>query len=159
MWTILSGIVGGVLRLVPEFFKYLDKKNERAHEILMQDKMIAFQELKGNQKIDELNVMGDNAWDAGALAALKTAIQGQDTPSGVRWIDGLSKLIRPLITLQWVVLLYPAVIIATFFLAINGGTEPLKALVGCFGESEKALVSFIVDFWFVGRILDRTKRY
>ena len=30
---IFGGMLGGVFRLVPEVFKYFDKKNERAHEL------------------------------------------------------------------------------------------------------------------------------
>ena len=158
MWTILSGIFGGVLRLVPELFKYLDAKNDRAHELAMQDKAIEFQRLRGDQRIEEITTQGEMDWNVGGLEVLKTAIEGQDKPSGVLWIDGFSKLIRPLITFQWVVCLYPGVIIATFWLAVQGGVPPLQALVGCFGEPEKAVVSFIIDFWFVGRILDKGRK-
>lgn len=158
MWAAISGIFGGLLRLVPEFFKYLDKKNERLHELSMQDKMIEFQRLKGDQRVDELRTAGDVEWNTGAIEALKTAIEGQDKPSGVKWIDGLSKLIRPIITIQWVILLYPGVIVAGFMLAVTSGTGPLEALKACFGEHERAVVAFIIDFWFVGRVLDKGRR-
>jgi hypothetical protein len=154
MWTILSGIVGGLFRLAPEFMKLWDRRNERAHELAMQSKIFEFQKLKGDQKVDELSMEGDNAWDAGALAALKSAIEGQDTPSGVKWIDGFSKLMRPLITFQWVIILYPGVIVTTFVLLLISNVPVIDAVNKVFGEPEKALVSFIVDFWFVGRILD-----
>ena len=157
MWTILSGMFGGALRLVPELFKFLDAKNERKHELDMQDKAIEFQKLKGNQKIEEISVQGQADWNTGALDALKVAIQDQGTPSGVKWIDGFSKLIRPLITFQWVVLLYPSVIITTFIVAIQSGIPVIDAMSKAFGPEEKALVSFIVDFWFVGRVLQGRK--
>jgi hypothetical protein len=89
---------------------------------------------------------------------LKTAIEGQDKPSGILWIDGFSKLMRPLITFQWVVLLYPGVIVATFVLLIINGVPVVDALNKVFGPEEKALVSFIVDFWFVGRVLEGGRR-
>lgn len=158
MWTVISGIFGGLLRLVPEIIKYWDKKSERKHELAMQDKALEFQKLKGDQKIDEIKTQGDQDWNSGALAALKSAIEGQDKPSGVALIDGFSKLIRPLITFQWVILLYPAAIIATFILAVQSGTAALEALKGCFGAEEKAVVAFILDFWFVGRILDKGRK-
>lgn len=158
MWTVISGIFGGVFRLLPELFKYLDKKSERKHELDMQDKAIEFQKLKGSQAIDELKAIGDNAINVSAIDALKTAIEGQDKLSGVKWIDGLSKIIRPLITLQWVVILYPLVICAAFFMAVDGGITPLQAMVGAFGTEEKAIVAFIIDFWFVGRVLDKVRR-
>jgi hypothetical protein len=154
VWTILSGVFGGVLRLVPELFKYLNAKEDRKHELAMQEVAFKFQELKGNQKIDEIKEQGRADWDKGGLDALKAAIEAESKPSGVKWIDGFSKLMRPLITFQWVCLLYPGVIVTTFWVLIERGVDIIPAMAAVFGEPEKALVSFIVDFWFVGRILD-----
>ena len=157
MWTILSGIFGGVLRLAPELFKFLDAKNERKHELDMQDKALAFQQLAGEQKVGEIKAQGQVEWDKGALGALQEAIKGQNEPSGILWVDGFSKLIRPLITLQWVIILYPAVIVATFVILLQQNSPVIDAMKQAFGPEEKALVSFIVDFWFVGRVLERNK--
>ena len=154
MWTVLSGIFGGVLRLAPELFKFLDAKNDRKHELDLQDKALEFQKLKGDQRLEEIGAQGAADWNTGAIDALKTAIEGQDKLSGIRWIDGFSKLMRPLITFQWVVLLYPGVIVTTFVLLILNGVPVIDAMGIVFGPEEKALVSFIVDFWFVGRVLE-----
>ena len=158
MWTVLSGIFGGVLRLAPELFKFLDAKNDRKHELDLQDKALEFQKLKGDQRLDEIGAQGAADWNKGDIDALKTAIEGQDKPSGILWIDGFSKLMRPLITFQWVVLLYPGVIVATFILLILNGVPVIDAMSKVFGPEEKALVSFIVDFWFVGRVLEGGRR-
>jgi hypothetical protein len=155
--TILGGLFGGIFRVIPEVMKFLDAKNERKHELDMQDKAYKFEELKGSQKIDEITAHGQQEWNAAAIDALKTAIQGQDTSSGVKWIDGFSKLMRPLITFQWVIVLYPVVILAAFCLAVQSGADPLKALLDCFGPAEKALVASILNFWFLGRVFDRVK--
>lgn len=155
--TLLGGLLGGVFRVLPEILKYFDSKNERAHELAMQDKALEFQKLKGDQRIDEIGAQGQQDWNTGAIDAFKAAIQGQDAPSGVKWIDGFSKLMRPIITLQWVVLLYPAVIVASFVVLVQNGTPVLQALPAVFGESEKALVSGILNFWFLGRVFDRVK--
>ena len=158
MLTILSFIFGGLFRLAPEVLKFFDAKNARKHELDMQDKAIEFQKLKGNQVIDEITTQGQVDWDKGALDVLKTSIDSQFRPSGVKWIDGLSSLIRPMITIQWVVLLYPTVIVATFCIAVfNNNVPPLVAIVQCFGEPEKALVAAILNFWFVGRVFDKVK--
>lgn len=158
MLTLISGIFGGLVRLLPEFFKYLDARNERKHELDMQEAAYKFQQLTGSQKIEEIKTQGDVNYDVSALGVLSDAIKTQGRKSGVKWVDGLNTLIRPLITIQWVILFYPAVITATFVLAIQSGTPPLEALINCFGEEEKAICAFIIDFWFVGRVLDRTRK-
>jgi hypothetical protein len=155
--TLLGGLLGGIFRVVPEVMKFFDAKNERKHELDMQDKAFEFQKLSGTQKLEEIGAQGQQDWNKGTLDALAEAIKGQEVPSGIKWIDGFSKLMRPLITFQWIIILYPAVIIAAFFLAIQAGTNPLKALLDCFGPSEKALVSGILNFWFLGRVFDKVK--
>lgn len=158
MLTIISGIFGGILRLVPELFKYLNAKENNKHELAMQEVAYRFQELKGNQRIDEIKEQGNSDWDTGAMDTLRTSIDAQAKPSGVKWIDGFSALMRPLITFQWVVLLYPLVVCASFYLLYDASDGSYAAIAGAikevFGEPEKSLVAFIVDFWFVGRVLE-----
>lgn len=158
MWeTLAGGLLGGIFRCIPEILKFFDAKNDRKHELDMQDKAYQFQQLKGYQKVDEIETQGQQDWNDSAIHTLKSAIESQFRPSGVKWVDALSTLMRPLITLQWVVILYPAVIIAGFFIAINQGTGALDALVKVFGVEEKALVSAILNFWFMGRVFDKVK--
>ena len=54
--TLFGGLLGGIFRIIPEIFKYLDRKNERKHELALQDKMIEFQKLAGSQKIEEIKI-------------------------------------------------------------------------------------------------------
>ncbi len=158
MWeTLLGGLLGGLFRLIPEVLKMLDAKNERKHELDMQDKALEFQKLTGTQKLEEIGAKGQVEWNSGYIDALSKAIEGQDKPSGIKWIDGLSKLMRPIITLQWVVLLYPAVIVSQVILMVISGTAAPEAIIKVFGPEEKALVAGILNFWFLGRVFDRVK--
>ena len=56
--TLISGLFGGVLRLAPEVLKFLDAKNDRAHELAMQDKQLAFQQLQGQQQLQVIQAQG-----------------------------------------------------------------------------------------------------
>jgi hypothetical protein len=168
MWTVISGIFGGLLRLAPEILKYFNMKAEQAHELNMQREAYKFQELRGKQEVDIIKEKGAADYNTGALDALKTAIEGQDRPlppSGNKFIDFLiafanvtNKLIRPVITIQWVVILYPGVIIWSFILLVEQKIPIITAMAQVFGEPEKALVAFIVDFWFIGRVLDAGRK-
>jgi hypothetical protein len=159
MWeTVLGGLFGGIFRVIPEIMKYLDAKNERAHELKMSEKQIEFEQVKGAQRSAEITAEEQATWNTGALDTLKTSIETQFRPSGVKWVDALSTLIRPAITIQWVILLYPAVIIAGFFIAISHDQmSALQALKQVFGPEEKALVAAILNFWFLGRTFERIK--
>lgn len=43
---MLGGLLGGAFRLAPEIFKWLDRKGERGHELLMQDKALEFEKVR-----------------------------------------------------------------------------------------------------------------
>ncbi len=133
----------------------LDAKNERKHELAMQDKALEFEKTRGAQKMAEIGAAADSAWNTGAMGALVESIKGQSEKSGVKWADALSTIMRPIITLQWVVVLYPAAMIAAFSLAVSSGTPPLIALANTFGPEEKAIASAILNFWFLGRVLEK----
>lgn len=155
--TLGGSLIGGIFRCIPEFLKFFDAKNERKHELAMQDKAIEFRKVEGSIKLDEIVAQDQANYNDKAMEALVSAVAGQDKITGVKWIDGFSHLMRPLITLQWVILLYPAVIMAGFFIAINSGTNALEALVKVFGLEEKALVGAIVNFWFLDRVFKSVK--
>lgn len=150
--TLAGALLGGVFRVVPEVLKWLDRKDERKHELSMQDKAIEFQRVKGDQRMDEIVAQGQQDWNVGALNALQASIEAQAKPSGVRWIDGFNALIRPLMALQWVIVLYPAVLIASYVLAVDAGVAPLAALVQVFGPEEKAFTAAIANFWILNRV-------
>lgn len=153
--TLLGGGLGGLLRLAPEMMKLFDRRNERAHELAMFDKQLEADRLRAEQRLAETQAAGQIALDQAGLQALTESIKAQGQMSGVRWIDGLSQLMRPLITLQWVIFLYPAVVVASFVLLLQGGAEVLDAINAAFGAQEKAMVAGIVNFWFLDRVIRR----
>jgi len=158
MWeTIFGGLMGGIFRIIPEVLKWLDRRDERKHERAMQDKVYAFQKLRGHQRIEEMQTQGQMDWDKGSLEALRKAIAGQDKPSGIKWIDGWNKLIRPAMATQWVLLLWPAVIIASFYFSVQSGTPSLTAFAQVFGPEEKAFAGAIANFFILNRVFDRVK--
>jgi hypothetical protein len=75
--TLLGGLLGGIFRIIPEIMKYLDSKNERAHELKMTDKQIEFEQVRGAQKMAEIEAASQADWDKGAIDTLKTAIESQ----------------------------------------------------------------------------------
>jgi hypothetical protein len=151
--TLLGGGLGGLLRLAPEFMRLLDRKNERAHEASMFDKQLEADKLRSDLRIGEANAAGQIAIDQAGLAALVEGVKAQAVQTGVRWVDGLSALMRPLITLQWVILLWPAVIVSSLYGLVVGGAPIWEAVPQVFGTEEKGICSSIIGFWFVDRAL------
>jgi hypothetical protein len=155
--TIIGGIIGGVARLIPEVLTFFDKKNERAHELSMQDKQVEFEKVRGAQKMDEIGANNQGEWNKGYLDALKEAISVQGQKTGYTKIDAFNALMRPLIAFQWVVLLYPAVLVASFVLKVVADGDPLLCLKEVFGPDEKAIAAGIINFFFLNRVFERTR--
>ena len=116
--TLLGGLLGGAFRLAPEILKWLDRQGERGHELAMQDKALEFEKLRGAQRMAEIGAASDAAWNLGAIETLREVIRTQGEKTGVRWADGLSASVRPVIT-YWFMALYCAAKTAAFAAAVT----------------------------------------
>lgn len=151
--TILGGALGGILRLAPEVLKWMDRNNERQHELAMFDKQLEADRLRSEQHLAEIQAQGQVTLDAGGLSALTEAIRGQGQMTGVPWIDGLNQSVRPFLTYWWVVVLSTAALAAQFILLLQGGTPPVEAIIQLWGPEEKTIVAGMINFWFLDRVI------
>lgn len=151
--TLVGTLFGGLFRMAPEILKWMDRKDERKHELSMFDKQLQADTLKGNQALEQINANAAAAMGAGEIQALIEATKAQSVQTGIRWVDGINALMRPLITFWWVVVLYTAALVAQFLFLIDSGETTAQAVIALWGVEEKALVASIVSFWFVDRSL------
>lgn len=147
--TLIGTVIGGLFRIAPEILKLLDTRNERHHELTMLAAQVQADSLKAEQNAQHL----DTGIGAAEIQAVIEATQLQAQRTGFKFVDAFNALIRPLLALQWLILLWPALIAATFILAIQTGADPMLALQGAFGNEEKAMASSIASFWMVDRAL------
>lgn len=153
--TLIGSLFGGAFRLAPEVLKWFDRKDERKHEIAMFDRQIEADKLKGNQAISRINAQAEADIGVAEINAIIEATKAQATQTGIGFVDAFSAVIRPLLALQWLILLWPSVIIAGFIMAVQSGADPLVALKAAFGVDEKTMASSIASFWLVDRSLRR----
>jgi len=156
--TLLGGALGGLLRLAPEFFKWLDRRSERGHELAMQDKALEFEKLRGSQRMSEIGAEAQQAWNTGALDALKASIRAQATKTGIGWADALNVMVRPILALWWGVALYTAVLVARYTLITSSGDVGIaQALVLLWGPEESAIASGVINFFILNRVFDKAR--
>lgn len=74
---LLGSIFGGLFRLAPEVLKFMDRKNERLHELKMFEQQCQLETLRGAQKLQEIGARYDMAVDVGVLDAFKSAMDQQ----------------------------------------------------------------------------------
>lgn len=156
--TLLGGLFGGLLRLAPEILKFMDAKNDRQHELDMQDKAYQFAQLTGKQKIEEINSQGSIDVQKSQFDAYTAAYQSQATMAiaGGKFVSFLNAIVRPWITLV-VFCMWVAVKVALLVYSFSATQNAAETIMNSWSENDMAMLSSIVSFYFVGRTLDKGK--
>lgn len=150
---ILGSLLGGVFRLVPEFLKAFDKKNERSHELSMFDKQCDVEKTRGAQKLSEISAERDSVLDTGAMAAFQSSIQQQTdmVKAAGGWAASLSASVRPVMT-YYLLVVYGVVKICLAISQMRAGVPFVDVMPKLWSVDDMALLSGVVNYW----ILDRT---
>lgn len=151
---VLGGLLGGVFRLAPEALKFFDKKNERAHELAMFNRQCELEQLRGQQKLAEINAARDAAVDAGAMDALAAAInqQAEMAKAAGGRMAALSASVRPVAT-YWVLLIWSAAHVWFAVTAGLAGAPPAEVFKLVMSPDFSALLSGTINYWFLDRTL------
>lgn len=148
---LLGSLFGGIFRLAPEVLKWLDKKDERAHELEMFKNQCQLEAQRGSQKLDEIGAQHAADVDTGVLDAFNAAInqQAEMAKAAGGWAASLSASVRPVIT-YWVIAIWS---FAHLWLAITSTSTPMDTFKAIMSPDMFALVSGTINFWFLDRAL------
>lgn len=151
---ILGSIFGGLFRLAPEILKFLDRKNERAHEQKMFEQQCALEAQRGAQKLQEIGAQHAMAVDQGVLDALKGAIdqQAEMVKAAGGWVASLSASVRPVVT-YWVLGIWSFAHLWFAWMSYRVGMEPTEVFRLVMSPDFAALVAGTINFWFMDRTL------
>jgi len=157
MFDLLSGgllgsIFGGLFRLAPEVLKFLDKKNERTHELNMFQLQTDLEKMRGQFRMEERYVDHSIA----QLDTIKEAFKEQsETAKNAGWfVSAISALVRPGIT--WALFfMYAAVKAAALVMAFDTGAHWAEVVSQVWDEDDFGLFTMCVSFYFVSRTIDR----
>ena len=153
--SLLGSLFGGLFRLAPEFLKWLDRKNERDHELNMFRLQTDLEKQRGTFTLEEKYVDHSTA----ALDAIQEAFREQSATASAsyKWVAAASALVRPGIT--YVLFgLYVAVKIAALTYAINSGAAWRDVLIANWSADDFAILNMILTFWFVGRAIEKYQK-
>lgn len=151
---IFGSLLGGVFRLAPEVLKWLDKKNERQHELSMFDKQCDLEKQRGAQKMAEIGAQRDAALDTGAMAAFQAAInqQSEMVKAAGGWAASLSASVRPVVT-YWILALWSFIHVWFAWNAWLAGAPAADVFRTMMTADFSALVSGTLNYWFLDRTL------
>lgn len=152
--TLFGGVLGGLFRMAPEVIKWLDRKNEREHELKMVQAEMEFAKVRGEIAMRE----ADARMTVAELDAMSEALkeQGQTARAAGKWVAAVSALVRPMVT-YWFVVLYSVVKIVGMAMAIQAGGEWKQVVVTSWSQDDQAMLMLVLTFWFVGRVWERNK--
>jgi hypothetical protein len=150
--TVLGGMSGGLLRLAPEAFKLFDRHNERKHELALGEQQAKLLQLQSNTRLDEVRTQSEATQAAQALQALSDSIKAQATPTGIKWVDALSALVRPFWTFlvlgMWASV---KVVDVAFATARNLPWEEMRPVV--WSAEDAGMLATLATFWFLDRVI------
>lgn len=159
MFELLSGgifgsLLGGIFRLAPEVLKFLDKKNERGHELEMFNRQCELEAQRGQQKMAEIGAQHEATVDAGVMDAFNNAINQQTemVKAAGGWAASLSASVRPVVT-YWILLVWSFVHLWMGYSAWRTGIEPTQVFKLMMSADFSALVSGTLNYWFLDRTL------
>lgn len=150
--TLLGGLLGGIFRLIPEVLKFFDRKNDRAHELAMMDKNLEEEKLRG---ANQLAVQQEVTYGKG-LDALSAAVEAQGKLTGIKFVDGLSALVRPVVT-YWFMGIYMMVKTTGIYMTAHTTGDWSTAINTAWTSDDMAIFAGILNFWFLSRVFDRNR--
>lgn len=152
--SLLTMLGGGLMRLLPEFLGLLNKRTDNAHELAMLDRQLQLDQARAAAHKEEVQLAADSSQVLALLDAQRTALAGQAQMTGVWWVDALNILVRP-VTTYYMLALYGLFKVALFAVALHAGGGVWQAVLQVYDQEDRALLTGILSFWFVGRVLDK----
>ena len=152
---LMGSIFGGLFRLAPEILKFLDKKNERAHELSMFQLQTDLEKLRGEFRMEEKYV----DYSISQMDTIKQAFKEQaETAKAAGWfVAAISALVRPGIT--WALFfMYETVKAAALVIAFQTGADWTDVVSKCWDEDDFGVFTMCITFWFVGRSVEKYQK-
>lgn len=151
---VLGSLIGGLFRLAPELLKFLDRKNERLHELKMFEQQCQLEHMRGSQKLQEIGAVHNMAVDVGVLDAFKSAVEQQTEMAKAAggWVASLSASVRPVVT-YWVLGIWSFAHMWFAWMAYRTGLDPAEVFKQVMSADFAALVSGTLNYWFLDRTL------
>ena len=153
---LLGSIFGGIFRMAPEVLKWMDKKNERSHELNMFKFQCDLEQQRGAQKLAEIGAQREAAVDVGVMGAFQSAIEQQATmvKAAGGWVASLSASVRPVVT-YWVLFVWSFIHVWFAWNAWLAGAPAVEVFKTMMTPDFSALLSGTINYWFLDRTLSK----
>jgi hypothetical protein len=151
--SLLSLLGGGLMRCLPELIGFFNKKADNAHELAMLEKQIELEKLSAADKLAASAQQGAMEQAIAAMTAQGEALKGQMQLTGIRFVDALNMLVRPITTYYFLAMF--GIYKASLLMAAVQQTSMWQAIISVYTADDAAMLSGILSFWFVGRVFEK----
>jgi uncharacterized membrane protein (DUF106 family) len=153
---LLGSIFGGIFRMAPEVLKWLDKKDERQHELALFSRQCELEQMRGQQKLAEIGAQREAAIDVGVMDAFNNAItqQAEMVKAAGGWVASLSASVRPMVT-YWVLFVWSFIHVWFAYNAWLNGAPAVEVFKTMMTPDFSALLSGTINYWFLDRTLSK----
>lgn len=153
---VVGGLIGGLLRLAPEVLKWVDRKDERKHELSMFQQRCELEKQQGSQKLAEIGAQHQSNVDSGVLEAFQAAIESQAKMAEAAggWAASISAGVRPILT-YWAWALYSIAFVLLLWITWQVSRDPAQIVKLVLTADFMALLAGITNYWFLDRTLSK----
>jgi hypothetical protein len=153
---LLGSIFGGIFRMAPEVLKWLDKKDERQHELALFSRQCELEQMRGQMKLAEIGAQREAAIDVGVMDAFNNAInqQAEMVKAAGGWVASLSASVRPVVT-YWVLFVWSFIHVWFAYNAWLNGAPATEVFKTMMTPDFSALLSGTINYWFLDRTLSK----
>lgn len=153
--TVATGGLGGIVaRLVPEVLHLFTASADRKHELAMRQLDIQAAKDGSEARIRETEAAGAAVVQAKEMDAYVEAIKAQGQKTGIWLADFLNAMVRPHAYYFWAHI-YGAVKVCTILVMMQGGSGAAQAVLAAWTADDMAMLSGILSFFFLGRVIDK----
>ena len=144
MITLLGSLLGFLVSIFPEVMKYFHKKKDLSHELAVLDRQLDSMREGHFMRTQEISLRGAHAEQVALLRSAR--------PSRVKWIEGLSSSVRPVLTYAFF-FLYATVKVAQVIVLKDMGGTWTGSFLTVWGVEDETLFAAVLSFWFGSRAM------
>jgi hypothetical protein len=154
MIALLSAFLGFASSILPEFFKQVQDKRDKEHELALLERQAAIESSRAVADLEKTIELALGAQGTAVQESYRADVQANQGS----WVAAYSATVRPTITYAFF-LLYSVVKFSQFWLLINpslpwqSAQTFAEAITTIWTQDDVALFSAVMAFWFGERLI------
>ena len=149
MITLLASLLGFLVSIFPEVMKFVHKTKDLSHELAVLDRQMDSMREGHFMRTQEITIQGQIQEQVALLESVR--------PSKIRWIEGLSSSVRPVLTYAFFCL-YAMVKLAQILALKDMGGSWGSSLLAVWNVEDETLFAAVMSFWFGHRAMTKGRR-